>query len=450
MFKNMNFEFLTTDFYQISMVFAFIMLDKANQETGYEGFVRNVKKEINEKQDFYIFSGEKQIVQYMEKIKEEIKNPLLVENFIEKLKGKVDLENWEDTFRNKFKKLNKDFTYTVAKEGSLIFPFVPAFQVKAPFWIGQMIETNGTNIYNGKTGALTTLLLNKKENKETLTQLVEIANNKKNKLYDTYILDLKNKAKEFVEVSKDLILLEAGFRRAISRRIAREASLISLESGFNGTSNTDLLNEPYFTEEINKKVGGTMAHAFVMNHKSELEAFKNWFKIYKHPTILVDTYDTINAVKLLIENDLKPESVRIDSGDFFTIPFEVRKLLDEKGWFKTKIYLSGDISVELIKELKAKKVPFNKIMVGTKFLYCNNIINKANAGFVYKTVQFLDEQTNEYIFATKKGENKSNYAGLKEIVKVGDNEYNIITNKNGKMDLSLLSEFNEKTKINFI
>jgi nicotinic acid phosphoribosyltransferase len=51
-----QFKILSTDFYQIPMVLAYIEADIADQITGFESFYRHTKKEIT-KNNFYIFSG---------------------------------------------------------------------------------------------------------------------------------------------------------------------------------------------------------------------------------------------------------------------------------------------------------------------------------------------------------------------------------------------------------
>jgi len=459
-----NFEIFDTDYYQLYMIYAMIMLGKANQITGYEGFVRNVKEETNPNKDYYIFSGTKEVTEYMERISKEVKNPNLVEGLIERLDGIAIIKNpnWKEELRERFKTLITDFEYSIVEEGTKVLPFIPVYQIKTPFWIGQTIETNLTNIYNGKTGAKT-LLENVKNGNitdisiEDAQEVVDLANDlketsKQKIFYDNYINKLKDKAKEFREVEDSAILLEAGYRRSLNKTIAKEASRIALEAGWDGTSNTMMF---YYQgkEKINyaSKIGGTTAHAFIMSFKTELEAFKACFEIYDNVVVPVDTYGDIKGVQTLIDNNLEPKDVRLDSGDFFKLPFESRKKLDAHGWTKTGNYLSGDVSIELIKELKARNVPYNKTMVGTKYVYCDELIARANSGFVYKVVQYEDIETKEMEYPIKKASGRSNYAGLKTIEKIGDNEFNIIANSNPKkLDLSLVKEINETSTINFI
>jgi nicotinate phosphoribosyltransferase len=76
---------------------------------------------------------------------------------------------------------------------------------------------------------------------------------------------------------------------------------------------------------------GTMAHSFVMNFASEEEAFQAFCKVFPQSTLLIDTYDPINAVKIATQKRLEFEGVRIDSGDIFSISKEIRRVLDDAG-----------------------------------------------------------------------------------------------------------------------
>ena len=134
-------------------------------------------------------------------------------------------------------------------------------------------------------------------------------------------------------------------------------------------------------------IGGTMAHSFIMSFESELEAFKAWFSIFPGSTILVDTYDTINAIKMIIENNLKPDFVRIDSGDFFTICQEVRDILDDAGWYDVGIYISGDLTPEILTKLEEEKEKAEKALnakyeqLALQFSSYGAVINQMESSF---------------------------------------------------------------------
>ena len=48
-------------------------------------------------------------------------------------------------------------------------------------------------------------------------------------------------------------------------------------------------------------VFGTMAHSYIMSFEKEEEAFKQFSKVFPSGFLLVDTYDSIAAVKKIIK-----------------------------------------------------------------------------------------------------------------------------------------------------
>lgn len=442
-----TFTFPDTDYYQLAMAFIYIMEDKANTIAGFEGFVRHIKPAVSPKENFYIFEGREDVMNYIEKIKMELQDENLVDEFISIIKDKIPFDGWEDEFRDKFQKLNKEFEFDVVANGTLVFPYMPVFQYKGPIWIGQIIETLITNKYNGATGLRSIKEAVKNNDLELsnidINYMEHVVYNAGDSYYERYIEDLNTQAEEFKMASEDTIILEAGFRRAPNSEVAYLASKIAINNGWNGTSNTsvrDIVD--------NKYIGGSMAHAFVMFFETELEAFQTWHKYFPNSTILIDTYDTLNAVDILITNNIKPSDVRIDSGDFFIIAPLVREKLDKNGWEDVGIFLSGDITPDFLKKLKKEKVPFNKVMAGTKYLYNNDIIKRLNAGFVYKIVEVHKED--KILYPEKKAVGKQNPTGLKKITFNEDGECIVYKNSpEGKLDLSKTTQFTPSTTIQF-
>lgn len=370
-----------TDYYQFTMAIAYLITGKANETTGFESFVRHIKKEVNPARNAYIFSGEKEVISFIEKVKEEIKREDFFNRFWNIVERSINEDKKEEFYRiakEEFKKVNKDFEFIVIPEGTIVKPYIPVFQYKGPKIFGQMIETKITNIINGKTGLKS---FKKSATEKTEIQYLEdIVNEFHSKEYEDYIFKIEKRAEEYRN-STSKILLEAGYRRAPSQDIADISSTIAIRKGWNGTSNISA-----YQKGMVDNIGGTMAHAFVMSYETEVEAFKAWNDIFPKSTILVDTYDTINAIKTLIKNNIRPASVRIDSGDLKEMSFKVRKILDNAGWEEVKIFISGDITPKMLKEYEKEEVPFNITMAGTKYVNIDEVIH-VNAGFVYKIVE---------------------------------------------------------------
>jgi nicotinic acid phosphoribosyltransferase len=399
------------------MGFAYVIEGINKQTTGFEGFMRHTKTAVNPNEDFYIFDGADEVNEFIAKVREELKDPELVETFIELIEPKITAPNKDELiqiFRENWEKIDKDFEFTVVPNGTIVFPYVPVFQFRGDKMIGQMLETPITNIYNGRTGMATIKYL--KENGtvfvsddeyEFLTKLmsddIETLN--------IYASMLANTAGEFRE-STDKILLEAAFRRAPSKTTADIASKTAIANGWNGTSNVSVVLDGTFTAD---KIGGTMAHAFVMSYENEADAFKAWDKIFPGTTMLIDTYDVEKAAKMIDRmvttgEITVPKEVRIDSDPLDTYAMMVNNIFGGK----MGIFVSGDMSVDKFEHFEAMKIPYTKAMAGTKYCYSSMIVEKLNCGFVYKIVEF--EKDGKKIRPEKKATGKKNYSGLKHIV----------------------------------
>jgi len=428
------------------MVYAYVMNDIANIETGFEGFFRHIKPEVNNSGNFYIFSGESDVDAYIKTIRDEFKEENIVEWFCTMMSGRVSDSDLA-IFKEKAQNLIYDFDYSVAPEGSIIFPQMPVFQFKGPRWIGQMIETGITNCYNGKSGYSTLTYLKDRGLSDVssidMSYIESIVFNIGSAFQEHYVSDLRYRAQEFKAAAGDKGILEAAFRRAPSKGIAAIASRIALEEGWSGTSNTTIWGDQY-----QKSIGGTMAHAFVMSFPTELEAFRAWQKTMGASTILVDTYDTFIAVETLINENIKPKAVRLDSGDFFVDVPKVRKILDNAGWQDVAIFISGDLTPELLIKLDAFGIPFDMAMAGTKYVYNNSIIKRANCGFVYKVVEYTEN--GKRFFPLKKASGKQNYPAIKTFVETGGKIFAVpIDTQLTRQNLSIYKKINTDTEVLF-
>jgi len=151
-----------------------------------------------------------------------------------------------------------------------------------------------------------------------------------------------------------------------SRRTHEEAAVASARAaylaGFASTSNL----EAGFRHGV--PTVGTAAHAFTLVHDSEREAFQTQVAtLGKGTTLLVDTYDVAEAVRLAVEvagSDLG--AVRLDSGDLLWMAHRVRKQLDDLGASETKIVVTSDLDEYAIAALAA--APVDAYGVGTQLV----------------------------------------------------------------------------------
>src|SRR6185295_930023 len=113
---------------------------------------------------------------------------------------------------------------------------------------------------------------------------------------------------------------------------------------------------------------GTLAHSFIMSFDREDDAFRAFLKAFpKTATVLVDTYDTIEAVKRLA-HEFGPaiSAVRLDSGDLLELSKQVRVILDQAGMTETKIFASSDLNETRIAELISRGARIDSFGVGTE------------------------------------------------------------------------------------
>jgi nicotinate phosphoribosyltransferase len=161
-----------------------------------------------------------------------------------------------------------------------------------------------------------------------------------------------------------------------------------------------------------------MAHSFIMSFATEEEAFQAFSAVFPRSTLLVDTYDPINAVKVAIQKGINFSGVRIDSGDLLNVSYEIRKILDDAGLNSVRITASGDLNEYIISDLVSKKAPIDYFGVGTELSTSRD--DPALNG-VYKLVAIKIRSNelggNKYqtIYKRKKSPGKQDYPGPKQV-----------------------------------
>lgn len=118
-------------------------------------------------------------------------------------------------------------------------------------------------------------------------------------------------------------------------------------------------------------VAGTMAHSFVQAHDSEAESFRAFSRTFPETILLVDTYDTLDGVRKVIDlagelgSDFRVEGVRLDSGDLAALAHGSRRLLDDAGLSQVRIFASGGLNEGEIAGLVGAGAPIDAFGVGT-------------------------------------------------------------------------------------
>ncbi|MFD8493473.1 nicotinate phosphoribosyltransferase [Amycolatopsis sp. NPDC059657] len=172
-------------------------------------------------------------------------------------------------------------------------------------------------------------------------------------------------------------IIEMGGRRT-HEWAAVAAARASYLAGFATTSNL----------EAGRRYGiptrGTVAHAFMLLHNSEEEAFRAQIaNMGADTTLLVDTYDISTGIDTAVRVAGKElGAIRIDSGDVGVLARQAREQLDSLGAKDTRIVVSGDLDEHAIAALRAE--PVDAYGVGTSVVTGSGA---PTAGMVYKLVE---------------------------------------------------------------
>jgi len=265
-----------------------------------------------------------------------------------------------------FEKWLLDFRFTgdmwAMAEGEIVFPGEPLVRVTAPLPQAQLAETIILSILN-------------------------------------HDMKVASKAARIVLAARGKTVVEFGTRRTHHEAALRAARAAYL-TGFAATSNVEA------GRRFGIPVAGTVAHMWTMVHRSEEESFQKWSKLWKEPTLLIDTYDTINGAALAAKIP-NAGMVRVDSGDLASYARFVRHILDEGG-SKARIMLSGDLDEYAIRDLVDADVPVEAFGVGTKLVAPDDA---PSLGIVYKAV--YDETDKRPLIKTSGG--KATMPGRKQV-----------------------------------
>ncbi len=221
----------------------------------------------------------------------------------------------------------------------------------------------------------------------SLSPILRIEGRFSDLILETLVLSILNydsgvatKATRVVHAAGGHRLIEMGSRRT-NEVAAVAAARAAYVAGFDATSNLAagmMYGVP---------TAGTAAHAFVLAHRSEREAFEAQVAAQgPGTTLLVDTFDVEAGTELALDvAGVNLGAIRIDSGDVASSSRRSRKLLDQRGGTNVKITVTGDLDEFVIAELLANDAPIDSFGVGTKL-----VTGYMPPGFVFKLVAIED------------------------------------------------------------
>lgn len=225
--------------------------------------------------------------------------------------------------------------YAVA-EGSPVFANEPILEVVAPLPQAQLIETLVMNQINVQTV-------------------------------------LATKAARLVTAADGRPVLDFGARRAHGLDAAIKGARAFHIAGVAGTSN--VMAGRYYGVPVR----GTMAHSYIQAHDAEDQAFEAFAELYPDTVLLVDTYDTLDGVRAVVElarrlgDRFQVSAVRLDSGDLDALSRHTRRILDEAGLQRMKIIASGGLDEDAIDKLLSGGAPIDGFGVGTSMSISSDV-----------------------------------------------------------------------------
>ena len=354
---------LTTDLYELTMAAAYFENRLQNTRAIFELFVRR----LPHRRSYLVAAGLEQAVDYLSNLR-------FTNDQIDYLREHPTFKNVSREFFDYLAAFRFTGDVWAMPEGTIVFGMEPLVRVTAPIIEAQIVETFLLSTINFQTM-------------------------------------IASKASRVVVAAAGGSIIEFGTRRAHGSEAGLFAARAAYIGGCIGTSNVEaghLFGIPTF---------GTLAHSFVMSFEDEDEAFRAFLKVFPETaTVLVDTYDTISAVKRLARDyGHTIPAVRLDSGDLCELSKEVRRVLDAAGMSNTKIFASGDLNEYKIADLISRGAKIDSFGVGTEL--ATSFDAPALSG-VYKLAGL--EDNGQVRMRIKLSQDKATYPGPKQVWRLTD------------------------------
>jgi nicotinate phosphoribosyltransferase len=304
---------LFTDLYELTMLQAY--LEEGMTDTAvFSLFVRRLPKQRN----FLLTCGLEAVLAYLEQLR-------FTDDDIAYLRS---LGRFSERLLSSLRHLRFEGDVYAVPEGTPMFADEPLLEVVAPIAQAQLVETFVMNQIHLQTV-------------------------------------LASKAARIVMAARGRTVIDFGARRTHGIDAALKAARAFHIAGVHGTSIV-LAGKLYGIP-----VAGTMAHSYVQAHDDEREAFRAFARTFPGTILLVDTYDTLEGVRKVIElargapDEFRISAVRLDSGNLAALARETRRLLDAADLAEIGIFASSGLDEHEIAALVNAGVPIGGFGVGT-------------------------------------------------------------------------------------
>lgn len=371
---------LLTDFYELTMAYGYWKMGMADREAVFQLFFR--RKPFQG--EFAIAAGLEIAIDFIERFHYSASDLA----YLEQLKGTDNAPLFDPKFLEFLSHFSFKCDIDAMPEGTPVFPYEPLVRVQGPILHAQLLECPLLNIINFQSLIAT-------------------------------------KAARVCWAARPDPVVEFGMRRAQGIDGALAASRAAYIGGCESTSH--VLAGKIFDIPIR----GTHAHSWIMAFDEEEASFEAYAQVMpKNCIFLIDTYDTIHGVKKAISvakkmrrSKIEMLGVRLDSGDLAQLSIEVRKLLDENGFSKSKIMASNELDEMIINDLKQQGAKIDVWGVGT-----NLVTGKDQPALdgVYKLSAIKDEKGSwQYKIKISEKLTKVTNPGLSQVRRYYDDHSNI-------------------------
>jgi len=356
---------LATDLYQLTMAAGY-HANGRHERASFEMFIRRLPPN----RSYLIVAGLEQALDYL-------RNVSFNAEELDYLRGLPVFARVAPEFFDYLREFRFSGEVWAMPEGTIAFAGEPLLRVTAPLIEAQIVETFLLSTINFQTLIAT-------------------------------------KAARIVEAAQGRGIIEFGARRCHGFDAAIYAARAAFIGGCIGTSNVEA------GHMFNLPVYGTAGHSWTLAFEKEMDAFRAYHKVFPDSTtLLLDTYDTLQAARLATEFGLQLRGVRLDSGDIGALAKQVRGILDEAGMTETRILASNDLDEFKIAELLAAGAPIDVFGVGTEL---STSRDAPALGGVYKLVEV--EFPDRVEPKMKLSHDKATYPYRKQVWRESDGEGN--------------------------
>ncbi|MFW6163718.1 MAG: nicotinate phosphoribosyltransferase [Planctomycetota bacterium] len=352
---------LATDLYELTMAAGYFRAG-LDEPASFELFVRDMPPH----RSYLLVAGLEQAVHYLRRLRFPGKT-------IDYLRQQEVFAHVEPEFFEYLREFRFGGDVDAMPEGTVAFADEPLLQVTAPLIQAQIVETYLLATVNFQTLVAT-------------------------------------KASRVVAAAQGRPVVDFGTRRAHGPQAGLAAARAAYIGGCAGTSNV------LAGYEMGIPIFGTQAHSWVMSFDSEAQAFQAYFDVFpEHTTLLLDTYDTLEAARKATVFGPSLSGVRLDSGKLASLSRRTRRILDEAGMTDTRILASGDLNEYRIESLLKQDAQIDGFGVGT------DLVTSRDApalGGVYKLVE--QQRGGRDVPRLKASSGKGTYPGKKQVRRLAD------------------------------